>query len=328
MLNVAIISYWHVHAKDYTRMLLERPERAKITCIWDEDPVRGAEWASKTGADYEADYNQLLARADVDAVVIVTSTNLHEEAMVKAAKAGKHIFTEKVLAPTLQECDHIAAAVEENKVQFCISYPQMETPAFIYAKQTADSGKLGRLNLVRIRNGHDGATAGWLPEYWYEKEKACGGVMLDLGCHPMYLSRWILGKPVSVSSQFSYVTGRGVEDNAVCTVAYENGATAIVESSFVSAYSPYIMELYGDQGTLLIQGERVELTLKGEETAVIPQESLPARTPAAIDQWLDACEKGTPCAYNMEKATQLTELMQAAYLAAEEERTVLIDELE
>jgi len=78
--------------------------------------------------------------------------------------------------------------------------------------------------------------------------------MMDLGAHPMYMARWILGKPARITSTFNTLTGRAAEDNAVCVIEFENKAVAIVETSFVSTHSPGCLELYGTEGTLLIGG--------------------------------------------------------------------------
>ena len=94
MLKVAMLSFWHVHAEGYAKQLRERNDN-KITCMWDEIPQRGKDWAGKLGIDLEPDLSKLLKRDDVDAVVINSPTNLHAKIMIAAAKAGKHIFTEK-----------------------------------------------------------------------------------------------------------------------------------------------------------------------------------------------------------------------------------------
>ena len=67
-------------------------------------PIRGGDLA----VPFEADLDTLLARSDIDAVCVVTPTNLHRDVMVAAANAGKHIFTEKVLATSVADCQAIA----------------------------------------------------------------------------------------------------------------------------------------------------------------------------------------------------------------------------
>lgn len=142
MLNVAMLSKWHVHAEGYAKQIKEYG--AKITCVWDEDAERGAAWATQLGADFEPDLDKLLARADVDAVACNAPTAMHKNILVKAANAGKSIFTEKALAPTVAECDEIAAAVMANNVKFLISMPWRCRPETLFAKKAIEGRAFGR----------------------------------------------------------------------------------------------------------------------------------------------------------------------------------------
>ena len=119
MLHVAMLSKWHVHATEYAGYF-NKMDDVKITCVWDEDPIRGKAWADEMGVDFEADLDTLLARKDVDAVCIDTPTNMHKDIMIKCAKAGKHMYTEKVMCLTVADCDEVIKAVEENNVIFTI----------------------------------------------------------------------------------------------------------------------------------------------------------------------------------------------------------------
>ena len=86
MVNILMLSKWHVHAKDYAKTISEQPD-ARITCVWDEDAARGAAWAKELGVPFEPDLEKALAREDVDAVVVDTPTTMHRKVMVKAARA-------------------------------------------------------------------------------------------------------------------------------------------------------------------------------------------------------------------------------------------------
>ena len=121
MLKAAMLSKWHVHAEGYAHEL-QNSGKVEIKAVWDEDAARGAEWAGRIGADFEADLDTLLAREDIEAVFCCTPTTMHTEVLIKAAKAGKHIFTEKALAPTVAECMQIKEAVDAAGVTFAISY--------------------------------------------------------------------------------------------------------------------------------------------------------------------------------------------------------------
>ena len=319
MLRFAMISKWHVHAQMYAEFVAAQPD-AEITCVWDEDKMRGRTWAEALGVDFEADYDTLLARKDVDAVLIDTPTNLHGEVIIKAARAGKHIFTEKVLAFTTAECDEIIRAIEENDVIFTISFPHRTFPRNLYIKQVVDSGRLGDITLLRIRNCHDGAIARWLPDYWYDPVTTGGGAMMDLGAHGMYLAHWLMGEPVRIVSTFTNLTGHAVEDNAVCMMEFANHAIAITETSLISPLAPVTMEVYGTKGVVQYSDDEVRIRDLENRNWTVPK--LPEEAPHPIRQFIDSVLYGEPVAFGVRDARMLTLMMEKAYTADRERREI------
>jgi predicted dehydrogenase len=312
-----MLSGWHVHARDYAKQISQAGD-TRITAIWDELPERGKKWAEELGAAFEEDLHTLLKRDDVDAVIVGTPTNMHTEVMIAAANAGKHIFTEKVMALTVKECEAIADAVRKAGVQFCISFPHRTLPANLFAKKAVEEKWLREITLLRVRNAHNGAVANWLPPHFYDPVACGGGAMMDLGAHPMYLSRWLLGKPKNISSVFNSYTDKPVEDNAVSVIEFENKAIAIVETGFVSPGSPFIMELYGTEGSLLIGGpdHAVKISSKKfapESEGFVTPDELPEALPSAMTQWVNAIRNGGKIHFGLEEGIQLTELMESAY---------------
>ncbi|MFC4808360.1 Gfo/Idh/MocA family protein [Paenibacillus sp. GCM10023250] len=328
MIRIAMLSYWHVHAWDYTRDVQKNPN-TEVVAVWDEIPARGQEAADKLGVPFFADLDELLARDDIDAVVVDTPTNIHRDVMVKAARAGKHIFTEKVIAPTLREVNEIIAAVREAGVKLTVSLPRLNDRYTLAAQEVLSQGLLGQLTQARVRLSHNGATANWLPEHFFNLEQCGGGALIDLGCHPMYLTRLFLGLPESVSASFGYVTGKEVEDNAVATLRYENGAIGIVEAGFVNAHSPFSVEIHGTEGTLLYgspdEAVRVRSNkLESKEWVTI---ELPEQRISAFDQFAGHVLNGTEATENVGLAVDLTKLMEAATISNAEKRVVTLAEL-
>lgn len=317
MLNVAMLSKWHVHAEGYAKQIMEYG--ANITCVWDEDTKRGAEWAVQLNAEFEPNLDKLLARADVDAVACNAPTAMHKEILVKAANAGKNIFTEKALAPTVEECDEIARAVKANNVKFLISMPWRCRPETLFAKKAIEEGLLGEITSIRIRNAHNGASANWLPDYWYDEKMAGGGAMMDLGCHAMYGVSYLCGKPKRITSIFNTITDREVEDNAVSVIEFQNKCVAVVETALVSFNSPFSFEIYGTQGTLIDrEGQPLMFaSYKSDKSSnnLAPVINLPDALPSPITMFLDACTKNTPIVFDLEAAHNLTELLEMAYIA-------------
>lgn len=330
MLRVAMLSKWHVHAAGYARNFVETG-KAEIVAVWDEKPERGESWAEELGCDFVADLDEILAREDVDAVCCCAPTTMHTDIMIRAAKAGKHIFTEKTLACTVAECKEIAKAIEESGVVFTISYPHKMWPVVKFAKEHIENGDFGRVTNVRIRNAHNGVSGKWLPEYWFVKEDCAGGAMMDLGCHPMYLLAYLCGKPKKITGIANSVFGTPVDENAVSVIEFENGIIGVSETSFLAFSSPYTIEIHGTDGILLWQGG--EIKYKTTETAklnkgFISPDKLPEEGEKPLVQFVDACINGTgtPEGLGLKEAIELAVLLENSYISYETSKTVEIKE--
>ncbi len=327
MLNIAMLSKWHVHAQGYAKEALATGN-VNITAVWDEDAKRGAEWAAELSCDFISDLDSLLARNDVDAVICCTPTTMHEEVLVKAANAGKHIFTEKALAPTVDGCKRIAEAINKNGVTFTISHPNRFRGEVKCILDAIENGKIGKLTTVRIRNAHNGLSGGWLPEYWFEEKDAAGGAMMDLGCHGMYLLSAICGKPKRINSIFTSPLRGGVDENAVTVIEFENGCIGISETGFDASDSPFMLEVYGTGGC--IQSNDWSISIKNSETKEISDKPIAPKTQTSeespINKFIAACINGTgtPNGLGLEEAIALTELLENAYISEKTNKTVLI----
>lgn len=314
-----MLSGWHVHAKGYANELRQMPD-ARITAVWDELPERGKEWAQELDAPFEPDLNAFVARDDIDAVCVNAPTNRHAEVMIAAAKAKKHIFTEKVTAITVTECDAISAAVREAGVKFCISLPQRTLSKHLFAKRVVDEKLIGELTFLRVRVAHNGSSAGWLPPHFRDPVPCGGGAMYDLGAHPMYLARWLGGKPLRVSSTFNYFTEDAIEDNAVSVIEFENKCIGIAETSFVSARCPDSIEMHGTAGGVFIGGPDNDVRISSEKMdgplrGWLRPTELPQALPRPIRIWVEGILEDKPIPFGLEEGTQLTALMEAAYVS-------------
>lgn len=332
MIRIGKISYWHVHAWDYTKQAQEHPGTV-IAAVWDEIPERGRQAAEKQGVPFYENLDDMLARDDIDAVIVDAPTSMHVEVMVKAARAGKHIFTEKVIAPTLKETNVILDEVANNKVKLTVSLPRLNDGYTLAIRDILEQKLLGKLTLVRTRLSHNGAIADWLPSHFYNLEQCGGGALIDLGCHPMYLARLFLGEmPSEVSATFSYLTGKEVEDNAVSVLTTPSGAIGIAEAGFVNSHSPFTIEVHGTDGTVLYGTPEGELLLRtnganGEYADKWTKISLPTKRESAFDQWVDHINNDTQADENISLATDLTKLMEASNRSAQERRAISISEL-
>lgn len=331
-LRLALLSYWHVHAKDYEREARENPD-TEITVVWDENADRGVEKAAAIGARYVADLDAVLGDPEIDGVIVTTATSEHRRIMIAAAKAGKHIFTEKVVAATVVDVDEVYAAVEAAGVIMTVCLPRISNGYTQAIKGIIDSGELGTIHYSRVRVGHDGALRteanpnGWLPPQFFNPAEAQGGALLDFGAHPLYLSHYFLGRPVRVSSQYGYFTGRAVDDHAVVTMSHANGAIAVGEVSFLDNPGVFEIEIHGTNGSVryavpdgVLRRRKGSLTRERTDWEVV--ENVPADLLSPFDQWVARVQRTEKAPDNLALAYALTELAEASERSAKEGRSI------
>jgi scyllo-inositol 2-dehydrogenase (NAD+) len=332
-MNVALLSKWHVHAVDYAREANEN-ESISIKMVWDENPDRGAEWASELNVHFEPNLDDVLSNPEIDGVIVTTATNRHKDIIIAAANHGKHIFTEKVLAFTVEECEEIYRAVEDNNVHLMVNLPRLTESFYLYAQETVDKGLLGDITYIRCRVAHNGSVPskenpkGWLPEHFYNKEECGGGALIDLGAHPIYLTNRLGGKVKAVTGKLNEFYKLGVDDNAVVMVEYESGAMGMIETGFLSFGSPQQLELYGTEGTLMIEGQNVRIKSQhlNMDEWVTP-EKLPQPIHSAMEQWAEAIQNGEKPSISKEDVLNLTAINEAAAASNKEGRRVLLSQL-
>lgn len=330
MVGIAMLSFAHVHAEGYARQVQEQPD-AKLVAVWDEEPERGRRMAEKYGVPFYPDIDEVLGMSGVDAVVVDAPTSMHPEVIIKSAKAGKHIFTEKALAITVEEADRIVEAVKASGVKFMISLPNRCRPEHIFAKRVIDEKLIGDITLARLRVAHSAALDyWWKPGNWFrDPERAGGGAFIDLGCHVLDLARWFLGQPKSAVAKLTNFLGNyEVDDNSVALIEFQNKALAILDISWVHRAGANPIELFGTEGSLIIgsAGGRMniistKLSSHGIEGWITPTK-LPDPAPMPMRQWLDAITKGSPTLINIEDGRNLTEIIQACTIASNEGRSV------
>lgn len=314
-MRVAVVGVWHVHTTEYAEAIRQNPG-AELVCCWDENSEMGKAFAEKMGIPFVENLSDIWADSSIDSVQVTTSTNLHRDVLIAAAKANKNIFTEKVLTFTNEEAQEVKAAIEAGKGKFTISFPHKTFPALQAAKQLVAEGKIGKITYGRVRNVHNGSIGNWLPDFFYNEAQTGGGAMMDLGAHPMYTLNWFLGEPKSVVSLFTKVTGKAVEDNAVSVIEFADGTIAVSETGFVSDGNPYILEMSGTEGAILVHQNTLEYCSASDTNKEwVKMDTLPPAQPLPIVQWMDAVINGTePSAeYDIHNAVALTKFMVGAY---------------
>jgi predicted dehydrogenase len=316
-LTVAAVGFWHVHAGDYARAAQRHPGTT-LVAVWDDDEQRGRAAADEFGVEFVADLDELLARDTLDAVTITTETTRHRDVIGRALRAGKHVFSEKLLAPTVAEAEELVDVAASAGVALVVSLPRLYDDYTQAIERVLDDGALGALTYSRVRLAHDGWVAGWLPARFGDPADAVGGALTDLGCHPAYLTRLFhRADPLAVTASYGSVTGHPVEDNAVVTAEFPGGALGVFEASVVTAPGCFTIELRGTDAALMFGfgGERMLAKggAFGDEWRELP---LPERLADAFTQWVTHIHEGTTADDNLRHAIELTRMVVAANASA------------
>ena len=225
MLNAAVIGlgWW---GKILTQTLAPS-DKITVVKLLDVDAEGGAAFAAEHGIDFTTDFAAVLADDNVDAVILATPHSLHEEQIIAAAGAGKHIFCEKPFCLTRASALRAMEAVEKAGVQVAIGHERRFEPPIMDAMALARDGKLGALMHIEANFSHD-IFAVLDDTNWRLKtdESPAGGLTATL-IHLMDLSISLFGQPDRVLASVEChgdVVKNG--DTLTAQVKFENGRTA------------------------------------------------------------------------------------------------------
>ena len=242
---------------------LKRNQNARLIGVASPTPGHAEGFAGDYAVPYHfTDYRQMLELDEIDMVVIGTPNNTHCTLVCDTAAAGKHVVLEKPMCLSLAEADRMIEACDTAGVKFMYAEELCFSPKYGRMKELLDSGALGRPTLVKQSETHDGPHA---PHFW-DVEQSGGGVLVDMGCHGIKFSRWMLGRPkiTSVYAQLStqlHSDKTKAEDNALLILEFENGYTFLNETSWTKGGGmDDRAEVHGTEGVCyanLLQGNSV-----------------------------------------------------------------------
>jgi predicted dehydrogenase len=191
----------HLHLSNYKKLRGHKMEVVAVAAASKESAGRFAE-AFRVPKTY-TDYRQLIEDPEVDVVDVCLPTDLHEEAIIAAAEAGKHVICEKpltgyfgkdlaeervgdkvsretMLQEAMESCQKIRRAVERNSVTFCYAEDWIYAPPFVKLKRMVDVSK-GVVMDIRAEESHSGSHAAYSRRW----KTSGGGSLARLGSHPI-----------------------------------------------------------------------------------------------------------------------------------------------
>ena len=214
------------------------------------------------------DYRQLLDDPSVDVVSVTTHIDDHRHVAIDALRAGKHVFLEKPMAPTLEDCDAIIEAAEQGSGLFMVGHICRFDPRVALAKQAIDEGRVGKIISMHARRN---------------LSQVIGRMVLDKisalmgdGIHDADLMLWFSqAKPVSVYAQEVHPGPQKYADGGWAMVRLSDGAVAVIESVWhLPESTPYQidarMEIIGTEGALYVDCGQAGLEIHDAQGPQMP----------------------------------------------------------
>ena len=240
--------------KVYVRDLATRIPETTVVALADIDRPLAAGVAEEFDVPKSyASADELIADANVDAVVIVSPTHAHREHAIAAARSKKPTFCEKPPALSLAECRAMADAVEQSGSFFQMGFMRRFDPGYAAAREKIEQGAIGRPVVFKSSSRDP-----FRPSLEYANPASSGGIMVDMGIHDFDLARWFMGDVDTVLAAgavlaYPEMASIGDIDNAIATLVFADGRLGVIDLTRNGVYGYDIStELLGDAGTLRV----------------------------------------------------------------------------
>jgi UDP-N-acetyl-2-amino-2-deoxyglucuronate dehydrogenase len=318
---------------------------AKLVACFDTREDAAVKFAAANDCQPYTKLEAMLGDPRVDIVTIATPSGAHMDTAVAAAQAGKHVIVEKPLEITLKKCDAIINACAKAKVKLAAIFPSRFHDSSVKLKKAIDDGRFGRLTVgdsyvkwFRTQAYYD--SGAWRGTWALDG----GGALMNQAIHSVDLLTWLIGPVVEIQANTACLahTRIEVEDVAVATLKFANGALGVIEAT-TAAYPGYLkrIEIHGSEGSAVLEEEDLKAwdfaKPKKEDKAILDQMQKHKSTgggasdPAAIGHhghamqfrdFLEAIHKNRKPAIDGHEGRRSVEIILGVYKAAETGETV------
>lgn len=314
--------------------VVENLENAEMIGVYDNHYERAQAFAQPSGIAAFASMEELLA-SDAEIISICTPSGLHADLAIRCMESGKHVVVEKPIALTEEDCDRILT-VEKATGKFCAPIAQLRYYDDIRrAKEILDSGVLGKPVLCDLYMKYHRSEKYYAESNWRGTFKMDGGgALMNQGIHGIDALHFLMGDIEELNGTVrTQVHNIEVEDTAIATVRFANGAIGVIEGTTSMSHGyPRKMEIHCEKGNMILEENRiVALDLPEFETAESQHQYDSSSNPMDISHeghrrqylnLLDAIDGRAPLFYTAEQATHAVKTILAIYRSSNEKRNV------
>lgn len=235
-LGVALVGLGY-YSTDLLAPALQLTRHCRLAGIVSGTPSKIEDWkakyklADKNCYSYDT-FDSIADNPDIDVVYVVLPPSMHAEYTIRAAKAGKHVFCEKPMAPSVSDCRNMIDACNKNKVKLAIGYRMHHEPNTRKVMEFVKKQTYGKPVKIMAEAGYvDPRT-----DHWKQKKALGGGVMGDMGVYPLNAARYTSGlEPIAVTARASTTRPeiyKEVEETMDFELEFPGGASAVCQASF------------------------------------------------------------------------------------------------
>lgn len=257
MLNFAIVGCGRI-AKRHSELLGEKQLRgARLAAVCDRVAAKAAEMAKRFSVPYFTDMHEMIRKAPVDVVVVLTESGMHAEHVVALAPFKKHIIVEKPMALTLTDADRMIEACDRAGIKlFVVKQNRFNVP-IVKTREALEAGRFGKLVMGTVRVRWCRPQAYYDQDPWRGTWAMDGGVLSNQASHHIDMLEWMMGEVDSVFAMSrTALVDIEAEDTAVVVLKFTNGALGVIEAT--TATRPKDLEgslsILGEGGTVEVAG--------------------------------------------------------------------------
>ena len=344
--NIGILGFAHGHVGSYCSVWKQQPDEVRLVAGWDHDTARAKASAEQFGVALAASADELCGRSDVDAVVIGAETVHHADLVEAAARAGKAIVVQKPTALTMAQADRMVAAVQRHKVPFTMAWQMRVDPQNIEMKRLLESGRFGRVFMIRRRHGLSTHTWAGFENSWHVQPALNRGMWADDAAHAIDWLLWMHGCPETVSAEIATLHSPKLpDDNGIAVFRYADGTFAEITCSFTCVAAENTVEIVAERGSIVQNfgdapsanaprppgGIGLKWMLQGDRAWTISEIASPAnhglRIQAVAPEILRFLRGQRPAICTVEEGRQSLRMTLACYASADSGRRVRVADI-
>ena len=302
---------------------------ANLVCVCDLQEEKVKATAQELDCDWTTSYDRMLARDDIDAIGVYTSSGTHADFANQAVAAGKHVFVTKPMDIDLDKCDRLIEAAKRANLVLAVDFIRRYRKIDHQVRKAVVDGLIGnvilgdlRMKWYRSQSYYDG---GW-PVGWRSRSSTEGGSAANQGVHSIDQLQWFMGDVKTVQGRCGTFNHEiETEDCSVGILTFASGAFGMIQTTTCSYPSlGTTLQINGSKGTITMdKSGAVGLVIEGQEGATIDQVEIETDFPDnIIEDVVGAIIDGQPIMVSGEEGRKSVAIFTAIYESSRTGRIV------